>query len=290
MVVDSHIHHYPPEVYGNPDAWGKNRGEDYWLSCVSPKHGKSLQGWKSLDELIRDMDTAQVDKAVVMSWYWENHDTCIENTGWQVDLYNAFPDRFIPFAPFNANGGEAALGLLKRAFEEGCKGIGEINPPAQHYDYSHPILSAALELAKEFGVPVTFHVTDPTTHDYPGKIETPITSLVDLANKHPETNFIFAHLGGCEFLRREIDIPANVFFDTSASPLLYKRPKYEEFCSQFGSERLLFGSDYPLKVFPRKPSPPNFVDPINELKNSNLSTDDLDRILGKNAASLFRLK
>ncbi len=203
MAIDSHIHLYPPHVYQDPSAWAKARGEKYWLSCVRPRKGKSLQAWKNVNELLADMDQAGIEKVVILAWYWENQDSCEENLSWQIEWFKAHPDRFIAFAPFNAKGGQIALDQLQLAFDVGFKGIGELNPPAQGYSYDDPYLTKALKLAALHEAAVNFHVTDPSTHDYPGKIDTPFTTLLDLAQDHPTNQFIFAHLGGCEPLRSE---------------------------------------------------------------------------------------
>ncbi|MDQ8197165.1 amidohydrolase family protein [Pelagicoccus enzymogenes] len=289
MAIDSHIHLYPPSVSADPLAWAVTQNEPYWLSCVKPSHGKSLQAWKSPSELLQDMDDAGVEKVVILSWYWENHDSCLHNLNWQTEWLAKTPHRFICFAPFNANGGSAALELLKNAFQSGCKGIGELNPPAQGYAYEDPVLAQALELAAAYRAPVNFHVTDPTTHDYPGKIDTPYASLLNLANEHPNTSFIFSHLGGCEPLRNREPPPNNVVFDTAACPLLYKTPVYREFCDKVGVDKILFGSDYPLRVFPKDKRSPNFILPLAELQNGDLSPAEIEAITLQNAKRLFHL-
>lgn len=289
MIVDSHIHLYPPRVYENPRSWALERREDYWLSCVAPETGRSLQAWKSADELLRDMDDAQVDRAIVLAWYWQSQDTCLENVHWQIEWIKAHPNRLIAFAPFNSKGGKAAIELLKLAFDSGFKGIGELNPPAQGYDYDDPTLAEALDLAASYGAAVNFHVTDPTTHDYPGKIDTPFKYLLELAHRHPKTQFVLAHLGGCEPLRIDETLPANVVFDTAVCPLLYKKPVYREFCDKVGVDNVLFGSDYPLRTFPKNASSPNFSLPLEELRNGGLTHSELEKISGLNAARIFNL-
>ncbi|EDY83247.1 Amidohydrolase family [Verrucomicrobiia bacterium DG1235] len=290
MIIDSHIHLYPPSVYQNPQSWAEKRGEPYWLSCVQPAKGKSLQGWKTVPELLHDMDAASIDKAVLLAWYWENHDTCKESLSWQIEWIRNHPDRLIGFAPFNACGGQNALDLLKLAFDVGFKGIGEQNPPAQGYSYDDPILAEAIELSAAYGANVVnLHVTDPTTHDYPGKIETPYESLLQLAREHPNTNFIFSHLGGCEPMRIQTKNPDNIYFDTAACPLLYKKPVYRDFCDTVGADKVLFGTDYPLRVFPKDENAPDFKAPLEQLRNSKLSDTDLLKIISGNAVNLFKL-
>ncbi|MDQ8187377.1 amidohydrolase family protein [Pelagicoccus sp. SDUM812002] len=289
MAIDSHIHLYPADVYHSPVAWAGPRDETYWLSCVNPSKGKSLQAWKTISELLHDMDAGGIEKVALLAWYWEFHDSCIENFSWQLEWLKMHPDRLICFAPFNAKGGQPALDLLESAFDAGFKGIGELNPPAQGYGYDDPVLDQALQLAAQNNAAVNFHVTDPTTRDYPGKIDTPFDSLLDLASSHLNTQFVFAHLGGCEPLRSEERIPNNVAFDTAVSPLLYKTPVYREFCDKVGIENVLFGTDYPLRIFPRDINPPNFLGPLVELRDSGLSAFEIEAITNSNPKRIFNL-
>lgn len=286
MIIDAHIHLYPPNVYANPTSWSKVRGESYWLSCVSPERGPTLQGWADVDQLLSDMDDAGIEKAIILGWYWENPDTCFENLTWQIDWIQRHPDRLIAYAAFNANGGADSLDRLERAFDAGLSGIGELNPPAQGYDYENDTLDKALELAAKCGKAVNFHVTDPTTRDYPGKIETPFESLFSMAQRHPNTTFVFAHLAGMMNLPRLKQLD-NVYLDTAATPLLYNDSIYQKAIDQIGADRILFGTDYPLRTFPKQQSRPGFSSHLNALRNCGLNPDNLENILRNNCNKML---
>jgi predicted TIM-barrel fold metal-dependent hydrolase len=232
------------------------------------------------------MDAAEIKQAIILGWYWENANTCYENTSWQRDWIARHPDRLMAFAPFNANGGAASIDALKQAFECGFSGIGELNPPAQGYTYENETLDLAIALAGEYNVPVNFHVTDPTGHDYPGKIETPIDSLIALAKSHAETTFIFAHLAGMMELP-QLKTLKNVYLDTAAVPLLYPRGIYQTAIEFIGSDRILFGSDYPLRTFPQTQRKPDFKTHIDSLKSSGISQIDLDNIFDRNIREIL---
>ncbi len=282
MRIDAHIHLYPPSVYANPTEWGAKRGEAYWLNCVNPTSGPQLQGWASVDQLLKDMDTACIEKALILGWYWENADTCFENIGWQWEWIAQHPDRLKALAPFNAIGGARSIDSLKKAFDNGFIGIGEIYPPAQGFSYENDALDAALDLvAQEESMIVNVHVTDPTTRDYPGKIDTPIDDLSALAKRHPRTKFVFAHLAGMMNLP-ELKTLSNVYLDTAAVPLLYKEDIYQTAIDLIGSERILFGTDYPLRTFPKKQSAPDFATHVDSICNAGIDAKDLEQILYRN--------
>ncbi len=285
MFIDVHTHLYPESVYKDPLAWAAPRKENYWLKCVAPEQGPKLQGWATPDAMLRDMDEAEIEKAIVLGWYWERSETCIENIKWQAAWIKSHPDRLIAFAPFNANGGKEAVEAIKNAFGMGFGGIGELNPPAQGYGYENEYLEQALQLASEYGAVANFHVTDPDTRDYPGKIETPIESLIDLAQKHPKTNFIFAHLAGMMKLSELKKIP-NIFLDTAAAPLLYKSNIYDEAIQEIGADRLLFGTDYPLRTYPKQQKKPDFITHLNDIQNADIGNETTRRILYQNAKAI----
>ena len=281
MAFDAHIHLYPEEAYTDPASWAAPRGEHYWLSCVAPHKGPVLQAWANLDRLLADMDRAGVEKSIILGWYWENPDTCLENTRWQIEWIARHPDRLIAYAPFNAKGGNSALESLRRAFDNGISGIGELNPPAQGFSYDNPIFEKALELAAECRKPVNVHVTDPLSRDYPGKIETPFDSLRAMAVKHSETTFIFAHLAGMMRLDELRRLP-NALVDTAAVPLLYPPEIYRQAIDRIGIDRILFGTDYPLRVFPKRQKDPDFSLHIESIEQSGLAPREVQRILADN--------
>ena len=291
MIADAHIHLYPPAVAADPAAWAAPRGESYWLACVQPVTGPILQGWPTLHQLLRDMDAAGVERAVIQSWYWENHDTCAESLAWSLAWIAAHPDRLFAFAPFNAKGGQRALDLLDRALESGCLGIGELNPPAQGYAYDDPVFDQALRRAAQANAPVAIHVSEPAGRPFPGKIETPFPALIALAQRHPDTRFIFAHLGGLlpfhELNPHTRKALANVWYDTAAVPLLYDSSVYRKLCDAIDYRRILFGTDYPLRTFPKLQPAPCFQRHLDSLRAADLTDAERDAILGQNLQNLL---
>ncbi|MCH6257783.1 amidohydrolase [Puniceicoccaceae bacterium K14] len=290
MIIDAHIHLYPDEASTDPRQWAALRKENYWADCVAPVKGPTLQGWASPKKLLRDMDDARVDQVIILGWYWENPDTCYEMNDWLAAIRENHPDRLLVAAAFNANGGEKALDDIQRRFDQGFVGIGEINPPTQGFAYNDRWLNDALELVAKRNKFANFHVTEPAGHSYPGKIDTPFSSLQNMAAGHPKTKFVFAHLGGLlpiyELNRKTKKDLQNVYYDTAAIPLLYDPKVYRTVCDIVGSERILFGTDYPLKTFPKKQKA-DFYDQIESIKNTNLTSNETANVLGLNIRSII---
>jgi len=280
-IIDSHVHLYPPEVNRDPVAWAAAHGEKHWAELCTRRRrdGRPVQTFPSVDQLLRDMDAAGVAKAVLLGWYWENQATCVGQNRFYADCIRAHPDRLAAFATVQPKAGAPAFEESCRALEDGLTGLGELSPHSQSFALDDPVWRQILTLAAEWKVPVNLHVTDPASKPYPGRVETPLADFTRLAREFPSTNFILAHWGGGLAWSSEAKALANVWFDTAASPLLYG----PEVWTKAPSERALFGSDYPLVLYPRTETAPGFGGLLNEAKQAGVT----DAVLGGNAAGLF---
>ncbi|MEM7348533.1 MAG: amidohydrolase family protein, partial [Chloroflexota bacterium] len=148
MVIDSHIHMYPPEVYKNPIAWARKMDEPYWGALMGDNPaGTSIQGWVTVDQLIADMDAAGIDKVVLQGIYFQHHETCVMQNNWYIDWCQKHPDRLLGFATVQPKAGQVALDEIKRAVDQGLCGIGEILPYAQGHTMRDDCFLAIGELA-----------------------------------------------------------------------------------------------------------------------------------------------
>jgi predicted TIM-barrel fold metal-dependent hydrolase len=94
---------------------------------------------------------------------------------------------------------------------------------------------------------------------------------------------ILAHWGGglCfyELLKKEApDVLRNVYYDTAASPYLYKHSIYSQMSNALAKGKILFGSDYPL-LAPRRY--------FQDMAEAQLTPEEVNDISGGNAARLF---
>jgi hypothetical protein len=294
-VIDAHTHAYPPEIFADPAAWARARGELRWAALVGPRaDGKpSLQGFADRRQMLRAMDAAGVERCVLLGWYWEHHLTCVWHNAMMAEWLRASPDRFSAFASVQPLAGGAALDDLCRARDAGFTGLGEIFPAAQGFAMDDPGWESVLVWAAKEKLPVNLHVPEPPGRDYPGYLAAPLRDYQHLARMHPQVDFIFAHWGGLlpllalnPAVRSDL---RNVYFDTAASPLLYDLSIYRAVADVVGAERILFGSDFPLRVFPREQREPDFARPLAEARKSGLTRKELALVLGGNARKLLGL-
>jgi predicted TIM-barrel fold metal-dependent hydrolase len=106
--------------------------------------------------------------------------------------------------------------------------------------------------------------------------------LLRLATAFPEVAFIFAHFGGglpyYALMPEVTESLSNVYFDSAATPYLYRPEVYAVSAIATGADRILFGSDFPLIRQGRA---------IRGVREGNLSDADMDRVLGANVTDLL---
>lgn len=283
-IIDAHVHLYPLAVNRDPAGWAAARGELHWATLCTRRRldGSPVQAFPTVAQLLYDMNAAGIRRAVLLGWYWEHHATCVEHNAFYASCLQAYPTRFAAFATVHPGAGEGALDEVRRAKESGFTGLGELSPHSQHVPLGDPIWRRILTLAGELEMPVNLHVTDPASRAYPGRVETPLADFVALAKDFPKTNFILAHWGGgLAWAEAAADL-RNVWFDTAASPLLYGPEVWGK--GRLG--RVLFGSDYPLVLYPKTGAGLGFTGLVEEAKAAGAD----ESIFRVNAATLLGLE
>ncbi len=292
MVIDAHIHMYPPYVYADPVTWSRQVQEPYWGMLVGDTpSGKTIQGWATVEQLLADMDAAGIDQVVMQGIYFQHHHNCVTQNNWYIDWCQQYPDRLRGFATVQPLAGQAALDEIKRAIDSGLCGVGEILPYAQNHAIRDDAFLAVVELAIELDIPVCLHGAEPVGHDYPGRAYTPLQDYVWLAEQYPKLKLILAHLGGLlpfyELNSHTKKVMQNVYYDTAAVPLLYDPTVYRLVVEVVGPQKILYGSDYPLLIYPRRTRQPEFLNLLTEIRSSGVSETDLALILGENMQRLL---
>jgi predicted TIM-barrel fold metal-dependent hydrolase len=291
VIIDAHVHLYPPEVDLDPAGWAARTGERHWAVLCTRKRrdGRPVQSLPSVTELLQALDTANVSRAVLLGWYWEKPETCVWQNRFYASCVRAHPDRFSAFATIHPAAGEnATLDEVRRAHADGLIGLGELSPHSQMFPVDDPVFTAVLSLAGELQMPVNLHVTDPASRPYVGRSETPLDDFVRLARAFPATNFILAHWGGMlPLVDKAVNehTSPNIYYDTAASPLLYNQDVWNRALPAFGADRVLFGSDFPLNLYPKLDEAPGLIRFVGEAKQAEVGA----AVFAGNAARLLRL-
>jgi len=132
--------------------------------------------------------------------------------------------------------------------------------------------------------------SDPEGRDYPGQSPDAVRRLsAVLATECPRTNFILAHWGGLLPLREPgVVALENIYYDTAASPAALRCDIWRRFLAVVDAKRLLFGSDYPLNLYPALETKPEMARLVAEAKRADLSPDRLRNILGEISTPCWR--
>jgi predicted TIM-barrel fold metal-dependent hydrolase len=164
---------------------------------------------------------------------------------------------------------------IDRLIGLGLRGI-KFHPDMQRFNIDEgpmPDIYAALEGR----LPVIFHMGDYRhTFSHPSR-------LAKVLDNFPKLCVIAAHFGGWSLFDIAYDLFHNrsCFFDLSSSLPFIGQRKAVELIRAYGSERVLFGSDYPM------------WDPaacLDEFSKLDLSEQERERILWKNANELLKTK
>lgn len=253
-IIDAHTHFFPIE--GDKTAWAKSACETYWGFINGPRpDGKlSLQGFPTIDKFLRDMDAAGIERAIIQGWYWEHNSTCREQNRKIADIIQKHPDRLSAFAAVNPSDGKGSREIVESAQDMGFSGFGELHEAVQKFDIMGDIFAEFAEAAAAIKFPVCLHMTKPEPRQYFGKADTQNDKIIAAIAKFPHNTFILAHWAGGEIFGDGGKIfreSGNIFFDSAATPLLYDTSAWKKACNLF-CKNVVFGSDYPLRLYPRK--------------------------------------
>jgi len=280
MLIDFHTHIFPESI----------RTQRQRYCTDDPAFGLLYASAKSrmvgADQLIAQMDTYGVDKAVTFGFPWCSPSTTKLHNDYIVEAVARYPDRLIGFCCVDPMQPQAP-GEVERCLEAGLSGIGELAFYCSEFDCSDlGSMDEIMTLASRFDCPVMIHTNEPVGHVYPGKTSNTLAQIYAFVKKHPNNRLVLAHWGGGIFwynlMKKEVrDVLRNVWFDTAASPFLYRPDIYRLALELTGPDKILLGTDYPLLSVQRY---------IEEMRQAGLTENDTQNICYRNALALLKLK
>ena len=277
MIIDFHTHIFSPRIK-------QNRSEYIARDpCFAALYSSPRAELATADELIAGMDKDGIALSVVLNIGWTSHELCVETNDYIMESVARFPKRLVGFGAVQPRSLDAAIAELERCAGSGLKGVGELRPDVQSFDLTDkgqmtPLVEA---IVKHRQILLT-HASEPVGHPYPGKGSITPDILYRFITGFPHLTLVCAHWGGgLPFFALMPEVKkalGNVYFDTAASPLLYSPEIYRQVVPLVGSEKILFGSDYPLLAPGR---------PLKEIRSLGLSAETEQAILGGNAEGLL---
>lgn len=245
MIVDFHTHVLPPRVKDDRSRYVELDAA-FAAIYADPKANIA-----TADDLIKSMDRHGVAVSVIVNYGWATPDFCRETNDYILESCARYPDRLIGFCAISDVTSDVSLRELERCAAAGARGIGELRPDFYRNDFlSDEAMRPFAGLLKGYGLMLLLHCTEPVGHRYPGKGAATPDLIYPFLERYSDIITICAHWGGglpFYTLMPEVDsVLENVYFDTAASPFLYRPEIYRRVSDIVGAEKILFGSDYPL--------------------------------------------
>ncbi|MDO8690712.1 MAG: amidohydrolase family protein [Dehalococcoidia bacterium] len=279
MIIDFHVHVFPPKIRDHIQYYFET--EPFFRSLYeSPRAHLS-----TAEDVVQSMDEGGIDRSVILNFGWSSQDLCRETNDYILEAASRFPGRLIPFFSVQPLSGPAAIEEIRRCARAGAKGIGELNPDGQGFDLDDAqVMPPLMKAVQDEGLVFQSHSSEPVGHLYRGKGQTTPDIVYRFIQLFPDVTMVFCHWGGgLPFYALMPEVSKcleRVYFDTAASPYLYRDQIYGQVAAIIGADKILFGTDYPLLKQGR------FVERIRAL---GLSPEDTASILGGNAARLLGL-
>ncbi|MSQ05999.1 MAG: amidohydrolase [Dehalococcoidia bacterium] len=279
MIVDFHCHILPASF---PQRLMELRARDATVAALFPTANPRMA---TAEALLAEMDREGIDRAVVMGMGWTSLALAQEVNNYLAQAVSRHPRRLIGFCSVNPAWGDAAVTELERCVQAGLRGVGELHPDTQGFDLTNrDTMRPLMDAARRLELPVVVHSSEPVGHQYPGKGQTTPDKLYRFIQQFPDNVIVCAHWGGgLPFYALMPEVPAmlkNVYFDSAASPFLYRPEVFAAVARLAGPERMLLGTDYPLLEHRRL---------LRQVAESGLSEGEQADILGGNAARLLGL-
>ena len=279
MIIDFHTHIVSPQIKSNRDKYiDKDR-------CFAILYSDPKAKLVTADELIDSMDNEGIEISVIANYGWSTAELCIETNDYIMESIARFPKRLFGFCAIPPNSVDDAIAEVERCIHGGIKGIGEIRPDMQLFDFRNKtVMKPFVDVLENYGLILLTHSSEPVGHQYPGKGNVTPDVLYMFINHFPDLTVVCAHWGGgLPFYSLMPEVKQklkNVYYDTAASPFLYQPRIYTYVAQLAGEDKILFGTDYPLM-------PPSRL--LKEIDSLELSDRTKDLILSGNAQRLLNI-
>jgi predicted TIM-barrel fold metal-dependent hydrolase len=279
VIIDFHTHIFSPRLRENREQY---LGRD---PCFAHLYSDPKAALATAEDLIASMDREGIDRSIVLNIGWASHQMCVETNDYIMEAISRYPERLVGFCALQPKEGEAAIAELERCARGGMRGIGEMRPDTQGLDLGdEAMMRPIVEAAADHRFILLTHASEPVGHLYSGKGNITPDILYRFICHFPQIPIVCAHWGGglpFYALMPEVGRALeNVFFDTAATPFLYRPEIFTHVAQIVGFDKILFGSDYPLLAPSRITS---------QLRSIGLGEEAEGLILGGNAERLLGL-
>jgi len=277
MIIDFHTHVLSPRIKEN-----RSRYVDI-DSAFAGIYSDEKARIATAEDLIESMDRDGVDISVIVNYGWSTHELCVETNDYILESVARYPKRLVGFCTVSSYVDEASLNEIERCAKRSIRGVGELRPDTQSADFTRKeVMEPFVGVLRKHNLILLTHASEPVGHIYPGKGKATPDMLYPFIASFPDLPIVCAHWGGglpfYDLMPEVREAMENVYFDTAASPFLYRPEIYRQVSRLVGADRILFGSDYPLMPQGRL---------LDEIDSAGLQEDEKNMILSGNARRLL---
>jgi len=277
VIIDFHTHIFPPWIREKRDQYIK------YDPCFSLLYSHPKAKLATAEELIASMNETNIDVSVILNIGWTSQELCRKTNDYILDSISRYPDRLVGFCSIQPKDNDAAIIELERCARAGARGIGEMRPDIQGFDITDKMaMQPLINVAMIHNLIFLTHSSEPVGHQYAGKGEVTPSTLYPFIVNFPDLKIVCAHWGGglplYALMPEVARALTNVSFDTAATLFLYQAGIFKQVSDIIGSDKILFGTDYPLISQGRI---------IAQIQSLELTKEDKSKILGGNAQKLL---
>ena len=258
-TIDFHAHAFPDKI---AEKAAINLENYYKMPLVSKGH---------FDVLIDKAKAANIDKLVIHSTATKPEQ--VENVNNYVSsLMRENKEMLIGFGTIHPDY-ENYEDELCRIKELGLRGI-KIHADFQNFDLDTKKMLPIYDKISNLGLPILFHMGDRVfDHTSPRR-------LANVLEMFPNLIAIGAQLGGVFMWDESIKylVGKNLYLDTSSTLHALEAEKFMYIVRTHGSDKILFGTDYPLSDYETE---------CERFKMLDLTHEEKENIFYKNAYKLF---
>jgi predicted TIM-barrel fold metal-dependent hydrolase len=311
MIIDAHAHLFTRDML--PERFW--RETEYAFSITFKDMSKEMMKKNFIEpyydstpeRLIKEMDSAGIDKSIVFSLDWglglgEPKISIRDANNFIAEAVKKYPDRLTGFVAIDPRR-DNALEIVREGIDNGLSGI-KIHPTTGYYPNSKEAYEL-FEFAESNSLPIISH-SGSVGRGLRGKYAQPINFDEPLSD-FPKLKISLAHLGmggWSEEIPMLFTCYPNLYSDISfygQITCIRSKPDFIRTIRYFlnvGGDKIMFGSDWPfLKVFFTNKQ---WVDAIQELRNSEstsilenqgyskIKLSELNRIFSKNVLEFLK--
>lgn len=279
MIVDFHTHIFPPEIIARREEFA---ARDPWFGeLYSDPRAKMADA----EQLIAAMAEAGVDHSVTFSFGWSDAGLIEECNSYVIEATRRHHGKLTGLAVIQPLAGQRAVAEVERCARAGLAGVGELMPHGQGYALSDlAVMAPIAEACLAHDLLLLTHASEPVGHIYKGKGDVSPHDLYACIQAFPALRVVAAHWGGgfpfYELMPEVRAAAANLWYDSAASPYLYRPEVFATVAALCGPQKALWASDYPLISHQRM---------LAHLDAAGLDDETRALVLGGNAAALLGL-